>query len=240
MADKEKQPDFNFTTAHLMAYENINEPSTYVKGKKPIRGPGPNARYDATFVFEPDDAELAALKKEIVALLQANNTTGKKLKIGRLTEEQEAANSHVEVNVPWKDGTKTADKKKAEGKDAEIFRGKILLKAASKYQPALAALDAGKLLEFSTPEAIAIAKKYFYPGAHLVPSVGLHYYKGDEGKPDGVSLYLNAVMFVKHGPRIGGRSVNAAETFKGYIGSVKDVDPTGGVTHDELDDEIPF
>jgi hypothetical protein len=84
------------------------------------------------------------------------------------------------------------------------------------------------------------AAKFFYSGAHLVPSFGLHWYKGDEGKPDGVSLYLNAVLFAKHGTRLGGRSANAAETFKGYIGSISSEDPTGGAAANELEDEEAF
>jgi hypothetical protein len=235
MADKEKQPDFNFTTSHRVSYADILEPRSYQKKGQPKGDP----RYSGTFLIDPNDPDLAKLKAEVNALLIANNTSGKKLKVGRLTEEQEAKNTHVEIQVPWKSGDKEADRMKAAGKDGEVFRGLVLLKASSKYQPALAALDAGKLLEFSTPESIAVSKKYFYSGAYLVPSVGLHYYKGDAGKPDGVSLYLNAVMFAKHGPRLGGRSVNAAETFKGYIGQIKDTDPTGGAS-EELDDEIAF
>ena len=234
MAD-EKQPDFNFTTSHRVSYADILEPRSFQK-KGQAKG---DPRYSGTFLIEPNDPDFLKLKNEVTALLQANNKTGKKLKIGRLTEEQEKANTHVEIQVPWKSGDKEADRMKAAGKDGEVFRGLILLKASSKYQPALAALDNGKLLEFATPESIAAAKKYFYSGAYLVPSVGLHYYKGDAGKPDGVSRYLNAVMFAKHGPRLGGRSVNAAETFKGYIGSIKDEDPTGGA-NEELNDEEGF
>jgi hypothetical protein len=233
MADK--QPDFNFTTSHRVSYADILEPRSFQK-KGMAKG---DPRYSGTFLINANDPDLAKLKAEVTALLQTNNKTGKKLKIGRLTEEQERTNTHIEVQVPWKSGDKEADRMAAAGKDGEVFRGQTLLKASSKYQPALAALDAGKLLEFSTPESIAVSKKYFYSGAYMVPSVGLHYYKGDAGKPDGVSLYLNAVMFAKHGPRLGGRSVNAAETFKGYIGSIKDEDPTGGA-EEELDDAAGF
>ena len=186
-----------------------------------------------------DMSDIARLKREVVAMLQANNKSGKKIKVGRLSEEQEAAGTHVEVQVPWKDGTKFADAEKAKGKDAEYARGKVLLKASSKYQPALAAIVDKKIVEFTTEESKAEAKKYFYSGAYLVPSVGLHFYKGDEGKPDGVSLYFNGVLFAKHGPRLGGRGGNATETFKGYIGSISDEDPTGGSSVED-DDEIPF
>lgn len=251
--EKAKAEDFNFTSSNIVSYADIMEPRAYVKNGQKKGDP----KYSGTFVIDPtitklvkqgdkdvDMSDLAQLKRAVTAMLNANNKTGKKLKIGRLTEEQEQAGTHVEVQVPWKDGTKEADKMKAKGKDGEAFRGKILVKGTSKYQPALAAIVNKQIVEFTTEESKATAKQYFYSGAYLVPSFGLHYYKGDEGKPDGVSLYLNAVLFAKHGARLGGRNSNPSETFKSYIGSISDEDPTGGETttfdRDEMDDEIPF
>lgn len=233
--EKEKPAELTFTQAVAVAFEAIINSRAFKKKGQEKGDP----KYSGTFVCEPTSEDLKKLQAEVVKMLQANNSSGKKLKIGRLTEEQETAGTHVEVKVPWQDGTKYADKQKAAGKDAEWARGKVLVKATSKYQPALAAIEGGKVLEFSTPEAVATAKKYFYSGAYIVPSVGLHYYTGDEGKPDGVSLYFNAALFVKHGPRLGG-SRSASETFKGYIGSISQEDPTGGAVEGELDDEIPF
>jgi len=247
--EQKKQADFNFTTSHQVSYADIMEPRAYVKNGQKKGDP----KYSGTFIIDPtpkmqtidgkdvDMSDLARLKRDCIALLNANNKSGKKLKIGRLTEEQEQAGTHIEVQVPWKDGTKEADKMKAKGKDGEAFRGKVLLKGTSKYQPALAAIENKAIIEFTTEEAKAGAKKFFYSGAYLVPSFGLHFYKGDEGKPDGVSLYLNAFLFAKHGPRLGGRSANASETFKSY-GSISAEDPTGGapVEGDDMDDEIPF
>ena len=60
----------------------------------------------------------------------------------------------------------------------------------------------------------------------------------DKTRPDdkdGVTAYLNVVVFVARGPRIAGR--NAAEAFRGIKGQSSDEDPTGGV---DLDDEISF
>jgi len=247
--ESKKQEDFNFTTSHRVSYADILEPRAFVKGGQKKGEP----KYSGTFIIDPtpvmktidgkevDMSDLAQLKRACTAMLNANNKSGKKLKIGRLTEEQEQAGTHVEVQVPWKDGTKEADKMKAKGKDGEAFRGMVLVKGTSKYQPALAAIENKKIIEFTTPESVAGAKKFFYSGAYLVPSFGLHAYKGDEGKPDGVSLYLNAVLFAKHGPRLGGRSANATDTFKGYIGSISDEDPTAGAASGEsLDDEDTF
>lgn len=238
MAEKEKEKPAEFTVSKAVpvSFEAIVTPRKFKKNGKEQGDP----RFQGTFVFDPTDEDLKKLQAEVVKMLHANNASGKKLKIGRLTEEQENAGTHIEVKVPWQDGTKYADKQKAAGKDAEWARGKILVKATSKYRPALAALVDGKVLEFATDEAVAANKKYFYDGALLVPSFGLHFYKGDEGKPDGVSLYFNAALFVKHGPRLRGSGRSAAETFKGYIGSISQEDPTGGADLGELDDEIPF
>lgn len=244
--EAKKIEDFNFTTAHRVSYADIMEARAFEKNGQKKGDP----KYSGTFLIEPtpkmetvdgkeiDNSDLARLKREVIKLLNAHNSTGKKLKIGRLTEEQEQANSHIEVQVPWKDGAKEADRLKSKGKDGEVFRGQTLLKASSKYQPALAAIENKKIIEFTTPESIAGAKKFFYSGAYLVPSLGLHWYKGDEGKPDGVSLYLNGVLFAKHGPRLGGRTQNAAEAFKGYIGSISAEDPTGGAAEELPEDEF--
>lgn len=236
MAEKEKAQEFTFTKSVPVAFADIITPRAFKK--KGLEKGDP--KYAGTFLFDADDEELKKLQGEVVKVLQANNTSGKKLKVGRLTEEQERMQSHVEIKVPWMDGTRYADDQKAKGKDAEWARGKILVKATSKYQPALAAIEGGKVIEFTTPEAVAAAKKYFYSGAYIVPSVALHYYTGDADKPNGVSLYFNGALFVKHGARLGG-SRSAAETFKGYIGSISQEDPTGGADAGELDDdEIGF
>jgi len=252
MAEKAKPEDFNFSTAHPVAYADIMAPRAFEKNGQKKGEP----KYSGTFVIDPtpklqsidgkdvDMSDLGRLKRDVIKMLNAHNTTGKKLKIGRLTEEQETAGTHVEVQVPWKDGTKEADKMKAKGKDGETFRGKTLLKATSKFPPVLSAVEAGKIVDYPAENNVQppAAAKFFYSGVHIVPSFGLHWYKGDEGKPDGVSLYFNAALFAKHGTRLGGRTANSAETFKGYIGSISQEDPTAGAgfSADELDDEIPF
>lgn len=235
-----KQDDFNFQTAHRASHANIETPKAFMKNGKAQGDP----KYSALFIIDPENADLARLKAEVTAMLKAK-ADGKTIRARRLTQEELDAGTFVEVSVPWKSGDKEADRLKAKnnGDDSKgaIYRGQVLLKASSKYQPALSAIEGGKIVDFVTDEAKAVAgKKYFYSGALLVPGFGLHWYKGDEGKPDGVSLYLNAVLFAKGGARLGGRQQNAAETFKGYIGTISQEDPTAGAAEDNLDDEIPF
>lgn len=247
--ETKKQKNFNFRAPLRSTYTKLMLPSTFVKGKPEVVGCGPSAKYSSTFIVdlasETTDGKKAkeyfdALKKAVTTLLNEHNPSGKKLKIGRLTEEQEAAKSHIEVNVPWRDGTKDADKAKEKGQDREIFRGKILLKATSKFPPVLCVRENGVVVEHPATEEPqeggwvkytqpAVLAKYFYSGAWMFPSFGLHWYKGDEGKPSGVSLYLNMVLFYKHDARFGGRSQNATEVFKECVGEFTSEDPTGGV-----------
>jgi hypothetical protein len=192
-------------------------------------------RFDASFILEPDSADLKALKDLVIA--EAKTLfPGKRLIARRLTQEELDAGA-VEIAVPWKDGTKAADRAKEDGKDQEFFRGKIIVKASSKYAPALSGIENGKIVEYVNPETRATLDKMFYAGAHLVPHFTLHSYKAKDDKPGGVGVYLNAVCFIKHGPRLGGSKVNAAEVFKGYAGTVNAADPG---SNNELDDEIPF
>jgi hypothetical protein len=193
-------------------------------------------RFDATFLLAPDSPDLIALKDLVIAEAHALNP-GKRLVARRLTQEELDAGA-VEITVPWKDGTHLANKAKEAGKDQEFFRGMVAIKASSKYAPALSGIEGGKIIEYTNPEARATLDKLFYSGAFMIPHVALHSYKARDDKPGGVGLYLNAVCFIKHGPRLGGQRVNAAEVFKGYAGTVSAEDP--GSNDSGFDDEIPF
>lgn len=192
-------------------------------------------RFDATFILEQDSPDLKALKDLCITMAKSMNP-GKKLVTRRLTQEEFDDGGVVEVAMPWKDGTKAADKAKAAGKDQEFFRGMTTLKAASKYAPALSGIEGGKVIAYDNAETRPTLEKLFYSGAFMAPYVQLHSYPAKDDKPGGVSLWLNAVCFVKHGARLGGAGVNPAEVFKGYAGTASATDPTGG----EMDDEIPF
>lgn len=204
---------------------------------KPGR-PAGDPRFDATFILKPDSPDLLALK-DLVVTMAKSLYPGKKLVTRRLTQEEVDDAGVVEITVPWSNGTRAADKAKENGKDMEFARDQFLLKASSKYAPALSAVENGKIVEYADPETRPTLTKLFYSGAFLVPYVQLHSYKsmGDDGKPGGVGLWLSAVCFVKHGPRLaGGNRANVAEVFASYAGKVSGADPTAG----DMDDEIPF
>jgi hypothetical protein len=239
--EKKQYDDFNFQTAHVVSYANIEKPKAFEKKGQPKGDP----KYSALFIIDPECPDLVRLKEDVLKALK-EQYPGKTLRARRLTEEELTAGTFVEVSVPWRSGDKEADRLKAKnnGDDSKgtIYRGKILVKASSKYQPALSIIEGGTVVDLETDEAKAKAGKYFYSGAYLVPSFRFNPFEGDENKPGGMSLYLNAVLFAKNGKRIGGRTVNAAEAFKGYVGTISQEDPTAGAgfNRDDLDDEIPF
>lgn len=230
--EKTKAQSFSFTTSVRGAYADIIKPRAFQENGKPKGEP----RFGCTFLVAPDSPDLARLKAEVTKVFQAA-MPGLKLVPRRLTQEEVDAGNVAEVQVPWHDGTRYADKLKAKGKDGEIFRGCILVKSSSKFRPALALIENKGVLDLNTEEVIAAKAGLFYSGAWYVPSFGINYYKGKkEGEPNGVNLFLDGILYVKGDTRLGGRQADAKTTFAGYIGSIKDENPLGG----EMDDEIPF
>ncbi len=164
--------------------------------------------------------------------------------VGRALTQEELDAGAVTVNVPWFKGEREmkrlADKGKA--KDGEIYAGKVLVKGSSKYRPALDAIENKKVISFTDDAAVAMAeKKYFYSGAWFVPTFGLNLYPAKGNDNGGVSLYFNGLLFVKGDSKLGGRTHNPAEAYKGYLGNMSDEDPTGGAQVGELaEDDLAF
>lgn len=176
-------------------------------------------KFDATFVLMADD--LKDIKDKAIAVARAK-WPGRDLK---------------ELKFPFKQAEKQAEKAKSRkpGADVSIYTpGTFIMAARSKYGPQLCYLDGKKVVEFSEANR-ALAKSKFYNGCWVVPQLNFVPYTGDTD--DGVTAYLDAMLWVKDGERIGG--VSAAEAFKGYVGTVSGEDPTGGMS-ELVDDEIEF
>lgn len=226
MAEKAEKISYAFQKAARVSFANIVKPRAF-KGKG-------EERYSAAFVVAPDSDDLKTLKTLVQTELQ-KQYPGKRLKNSRLSEEQMASGEWVEINVPWKDGTKEADKAKANGKDQEFYRGQVVIKASSKYPPALSSVAGGKFTDFTDADTRPALEKLFYSGAYVAPAVSLNTYKAsDDGKPGGCGLWLDMVCFVKDGPRLGGTRANAAEVFRNHIGHTTDVDPGTNAEDDEI------
>lgn len=192
---------------------NVLNARKFVKNGKEVG----DAKHDATFVLDADD--IKALKDKAIEVAKAK-WPGRDLK---------------ELKFPFTKAETAAEKAKAKGKDASIYTaGTFLISGRSKYPPQLSVLEGKKVVEFNEQNR-GLAKSKFYNGCYVVPQFNFVPYTGDD--KDGVTAYLDALLWIKDGPKIGG--VSASEAFKGYVGSVSGEDPTGG-SASELDDDIPF
>ena len=219
MSDTQNTGRFTFSAPVRMPFQNLLTPVA-VGRKGKAKG---DLKFSGTFLLTLDSSDLKAAKAKAAEVAKAK-WPGRAL---------------MELKFPFSDGEKRAAKSTAGGKDGSFFKGHVVLDARSKYQPRLALLE-GKTVRDLEGAQVAIEGKKFYNGCYVVPSVNFVAYDGQQedgiGNPDGVTAYLEAVLFVKDGPRIGGGS--SAETFKAYAGSVTDFDPTNGNTAAE--DDIPF
>lgn len=144
---------------------------------------------------------------------------------------------------PFEAGDKRADaaieKAKKKGNsdpgDPQGFeRGFVVLTARSKFQPRLAGLENGKLVDYEDDASKARAKPKFYFGTDCFIQVNLVAYDAVQaGSKDGVTAYLNQVVTLNRGKKLAG-GASAAETFREYVGSVSDYDPTGGAGTDDI------
>ena len=128
---------------------------------------------------------------------------------------------------------KTADevfkiKEKAE-KRAELYRQYAgILTASSKFDVELAKLENGKIVDIPDNEVAKAqaGKDLFYPGAWVAPAIALKGFarKSMDGK-DGVTAYLQNVLFVRKGERLGGSGPANQDVFGGFKGYSPE-DPT--------------
>lgn len=176
-------------------------------------------KFSGTFLLTLDSADLKAAKAKAAEVARAR-WPGRDLK---------------ELKFPFSDGEKRAEKSAKKGKDGSMFKGFVVLDARSKYPPQLAVLENGKVTSLEGAQRDIVGKQKFYNGCYVVPAVNFVPYDGQAedgvGNPDGVTAYLDMVLWYKDGERVGGG--NAAEVFRGFAGNVTNEDPIGN-------DEIPF
>lgn len=198
----------------LTSFPNIHEPRAVKRNGKDTG----KKKYSLSYEFTPDSKVLAALKSKMVQVAKA-------------------ANPNIDVKtlrLPITSGDKLAEKAEANGKKREWSKGKVVLTARSEFQPGVSHVVGGSLIDVDGENAAQI-KKSFYTGVLALGEINLVYYAPiEDGDRPGITAYINKVCSLNKGERLtGGRS--AAETFKGYIGTSTDEDPTLGD-----DDEIEF
>lgn len=217
MADDKQAGLFSFTAAVPMYHPNLFEARAFgAKGKE-----SGTPKFSANFAFQPDAADLASMKAIAV-------------KIARAKWPDRALK---DLQFPFSNGDKIAASAKAKGKDGSFNAGKVIIAARSKYEPGLAGVENGKVVDYEGAARVA-AKGKFYFGVEVLAQVNFVAYDGVGKNPDGVTAYLNKVLTTGKGVKVAG-GASAAEVFKGYVGTTTTEDPTGGVGS-ALDDEIPF
>lgn len=112
-----------------------------------------------------------------------------------------------------------------------------ILRAASKFDVALSKLAGGKIIDIPAEEhaKAQAGKDLFYSGSFQVVNIGVQAYrrKQIDGK-DGATAYLNNVLFVRNGEKIGGgASSSNSSVFGGFAAAYSEVDPTALATSNE-------
>jgi hypothetical protein len=200
-----------------MVFPNLKEAKAVMKNGKPRGEPKFGARI---LVTNPED--IAAIKKKAVEVARAK-WPGVNLKT---------------LKFPFSDGAKEAAKSKTNGKDGSFYgdASTLVVTARSKYQPRLSIYQGpNKAPQELDGPTLATAWNKFYSGAFVLPQWNFVAYDpvSDDGEAKaGVTAYLDQVMWIKDGQRIGAPS--ASEAFKHYQGSVSTEDPTGSAIDDEI------
>lgn len=216
-AEKSKPVPFTFTTPVRAPYLSVIEARAF-KGSKE------EPKFDATFVADPDHVDVVALKAKFAEVARARwpGRDFAQLKFPITTGAKMIANS-----------LKMAEKKSTAPKAYPFFEGNVLVfKARSKFRPVLGRIVNGKVIDLT--EADMKSGKYFYGGGYVVPEFGINTYIAEKADDkDGLNLFLNSLLWVKDGEKVGGGQASAAEKFSAFAGTVTDVSPG-------TDDEIPF
>ncbi|MDE2233580.1 MAG: DUF2815 family protein [Patescibacteria group bacterium] len=173
-------------------------------------------------------------------LLTPGSSDEKGIKAALLAVAKEAfpGRDFTTLKFPIESGDAAANRSAAKGKDGSFFRGHTVLKASSNEEnpPVLSVLEGKNIRELLGAQREAEGRKLFYNGCYVLLAVYFSAYKsgseGGVGEYSGVKAYLNQVLWVADGPRIGGAS--SAEIFKGYAGSITAEDPYAGA------DDTPF
>lgn len=126
----------------------------------------------------------------------------------------------AELKWPFKSGDAEAAKAEAKKKDGSFYKGKVVVKASSKFQPQVVNAQSQPVLD----------KNAIYSGFIGYAELNFVAYDGVDGGQDGVKAYVNFVMKSKDGKRIAGK--DAATVFAGITG--------GKSQHNPVDDDIPF
>lgn len=209
-----------------LSFPNLLTPRGY---KDPTKGITGEPNYSSDFLMEPAD-----LDKFQVMVGDKFETKNLKVILAEAARERWGADynlgeaiKHGGLKWPIKDGNAIAEKRKAQDKKhSDITAGKVVISAKSKveYAPQLFVLDAGKAVELDRTKDKDRINKLFVGGMYVVAGLRLKPNETPQGRF--LNLYLNSVLYVKPGERIGG--IDAATMFADIEGGEAPFDPTVG------------
>ena len=162
--------------SHRVSYVTLKEPRAFDDDKDP--------QYSVTFLIPKDHPDVAKIKACIKAMYDANKES--KFKGLPLTSPK--------LHNPLRDGDEYADEKEAEGKDAEAYRGCYFLKASSKSQPKAFDIDKQDILDLDE----------VYSGCYCRGVIVGWAFNNETYRTKGFGFYLNSVMKIDEGDRLGG------------------------------------
>lgn len=235
---------YTLTIPVVMAHPSLIEAKKF-KGKNGKESGDP--KFGASFLFDPESADLKAMKAKAMQVAAAKwpgRNCAAESKGSVVEENGEKIRLAPTFKFPFSSGDTIANKRvaklKAEGKEddgkGDFQRGKVVVKTASKFAPRLAVLLNGKPVDLEGDAIKANAGK-FYSGTHVLAQFNfVPYDKVGETGTDGVTVYLNSVLTLNKGEKLSSGGAPAAEVFKGYVGSASDEDPTAGTGADDIAD----
>lgn len=222
-----RTPTFRMSHPNLVVAKPYVDPNTGRKGEP---------TFNAEMLIQPDD----------IAKFQVRRDSGwEDIDVQRAMAEV-AKMEWPDINIkeavanrglrwPLVDGNKKKAEREAKGKKGDAYEGvKVIpIKSKEDYPPQLFVVDNGKFRELNRDEAEdkRKAESLFVGGYYAKANVNVRAMETPQGRF--VVFYVNGVVFVKQGERIGGMSPE--ERFGGIEGGMADYDPTDG-----MDDEIPF
>lgn len=209
-----------------LSFPNLLAPRAF---RDPAKGISGEPRYSTDFLMEPTDLEK-------FQVMEGDKWVTQNLKVILATAARErwgaeydlkAAITHGGLKWPIKDGNAIAEKRKAqEKKHSDITAGKVVISAASKeeYAPQLFVLEAGKAVELDRQKDRDRINKLFVGGMYVIAGLRLKPNETPQGRF--LNMYLNSVLYVKPGERIGG--IDASTMFADIEGGESTFDPTAG------------
>lgn len=190
------------TPEATLVFPHLFEPKPIIINGQPQGDP----LYSVSLLFDKQD--LGDMKQIVRNLAQAQ-WPGQDLK---------------SLHLPFRDGDSEADKQAQKGRNGEFYRGRVLVKASSKFEPGVVGPDKQDIID----------PKEIYSGAIVRAQLNIKTFTAGVNK--GVKCYLNHVMKTREGERLMGSS--AQDAFSGITGVTTSVDPTGGAGNNEGDDDL--